>query len=83
VSKPDDADWFDKPSNVTLLVRLLVAACAALVAADAFHDRPAHGFEPVGWFAFHAGFGFVACVFLVLSAKELRRLVGRPESYYD
>jgi hypothetical protein len=36
------------------------------------------------WFAFYAVFGFVACVALVLAAKEiLRRLVKRPEDYYE
>ena len=28
-------------------------------------------------------YGFVACVFLVLMAKLLRRILMRPEDYYD
>ncbi len=28
-------------------------------------------------------FGFVACVALVLTAKALRRILRRPEDYYE
>jgi hypothetical protein len=28
-------------------------------------------------------YGFVACVLLVLTAKALRRLLKRPEDYYE
>jgi hypothetical protein len=34
-------------------------------------------------FGFYGWFGFVACVALVLIAKQLRRIVMRPEDYYD
>ena len=45
-----------------------------------------HKHEDVGFAAtigFYAVFGFVACVVLVLTAKGLRRLLMRPEDYYD
>jgi hypothetical protein len=32
---------------------------------------------------FYAIFGFVACVMLVLGAKQLRNIVMRKEDYYD
>ena len=32
---------------------------------------------------FYGIYGFVGCVFLVLAAKELRKLVMRSEDYYD
>ena len=32
---------------------------------------------------FYAGYGFVACVLLVLIAKEMRKLLMRREDYYD
>ena len=35
------------------------------------------------WFGFHGFFGLVACVGLVLAAKLLRRVISRPENYYD
>ena len=43
-----------------------------------------HGeFSVEHWFGFHGLFGFVACVGLVLTAKALRRILMRPEDYYD
>ena len=35
------------------------------------------------WWGFYGIYGFVGCVFLVLAAKELRKLVMRREDYYD
>ena len=34
-------------------------------------------------FGFYAIFGFVACVGLVLAAKELRKFLKRDEDFYD
>jgi hypothetical protein len=34
-------------------------------------------------FGFYAIYGFVACVLLVVIAKELRKLLMRDENYYD
>ena len=33
--------------------------------------------------AFYAFYGFVACVLLVLIAKEMRKVLMRKEDYYD
>jgi hypothetical protein len=41
----------------------------------------AHGWESL-W-GFYAVYGFAACVLLVLLAKQLRKLLKRPEDYYD
>ena len=35
------------------------------------------------WFGFFSLYGFVACVSLVLAAKQLRKIVMRDEDYYD
>ena len=60
----------------------LVSACLLVVAADLFYQKHAHyGFER--WLGFDAVFGFVSCVFLVLAAKRLRRILKRSEDYYD
>ncbi len=74
--------WLDEPRNVTTIVRLLVAVCVALVVADFFYHKHTHyGAEKLpGFFAF---FGFVSAVFLVLTAKQLRRILMRDEDYYD
>jgi membrane protein YdbS with pleckstrin-like domain len=73
---------FDKPENVRRLLRLLYLACALLLAADLFVRRHVvHDWESL-W-GFYALYGFTACVLLVLLAKQLRKLLKRPEDYYD
>jgi hypothetical protein len=73
---------FDKPENVRRLLRALYLACALLLAADLFiHRHVIHAWESL-W-GFYGLYGFVACVALVLLAKELRRILKRPEDYYD
>jgi hypothetical protein len=53
-----------------------------LALADLFYTKHVHyAFE--NRFAFYGLFGFVACFFLVLAAKELRKVVMRREDYYD
>ena len=55
---------------------------AATVAADLFYHK--HGHYPMEeWIGFHAVYGFVSCVGLVLAAKSMRRLLKRDEDYYD
>ncbi|MCG6900225.1 MAG: hypothetical protein LJE75_09515 [Gammaproteobacteria bacterium] len=73
---------FDKPENVRRLLRVLYLACALLLAADLFvHRHVEHDWESL-W-GFYAGFGFAACVSLVLIARQLRKLLKRPEDYYE
>jgi peptidoglycan/LPS O-acetylase OafA/YrhL len=74
--------WLDSPRNVTQLYRGLWVVGIALVAAELLvhkHEEPAFA----GWFGFYALFGFAACVALVLTAKALRRILKRPEDYYE
>lgn len=76
--------FFDKKRNVDILFYLLCAVCAALVAVDllhAYHKHAHFSFEEFP--AFHAGFGFLAYVGLVVTATQLRRLLKRREDYYD
>ncbi len=76
------AYWLDSKQNVDLLVRCLYVACGALIAVDFL--VPKHGpFGVEHAFGFYGWFGFVACIGLVLAAKQLRRLLMRPEKYYD
>lgn len=73
---------FDDPRVVRLVIRGLVVLCAVLVLLDfVIHRHIVHPWEEV--FAFYAIFGFVACVVLVLLAKQLRKVVMRSENYYD
>jgi hypothetical protein len=74
--------WLDDPRNVDKIVYALYAVCALLLLIDPLVEK--HGpFEIEHWWGFYGIFGFVGCVFLVLAAKGLRRIVMRPEDYYD
>jgi hypothetical protein len=83
--RPDPNDktyWLDDPRNVDRLVYGFYVVCGALLVIDFF--VPKHGpFAIEHVFAFYGIFGFVACVALVLIAKQLRRVLMRSEDYYD
>lgn len=74
---------FDKPENVTRVLRIFFATLVILLGVDFFMHK--HAFFPwEEWPEFYAIFGFVACVVLVLTAKYiLRPLVKRDEDYYE
>jgi hypothetical protein len=74
--------WLDNPRNVTRLYRGLWAVGLVLVLLDAV----VHRHEDIDFAAtptFYAVYGFFACVLLVLAAKALRRVLKRPEDYYE
>jgi hypothetical protein len=74
--------WLDRSENVTKLYRAVWAIGIVLVAAGfAVHWHEDFGFA--GWFGFYAAYGFFACVALVVTAKALRRVLMRPEDYYE
>ena len=81
-SRKDRSSWLDEPRNVTRLYRGLLVVCALLLLADLFYDKHTH-FAFESWFGFFGVFGFVAFVFAVMAGKQLRRIVGRKEDYYD
>lgn len=73
---------FDKPQNVWRLLWLLYLICALLLVTDlVYHRHTVHDWESL-W-GFYGLYGFVACITLVLTAKWLRRILKRPEGYYD
>ena len=74
--------WLDDLRNVDKIVYALYATCGLLLVIDPFVHK--HGpFAIEHWFGFYGIFGFVACVALVLAAKQLRRILMRSEDYYD
>lgn len=74
--------WLDAPRHITWIVWALTGLCVALVAADFFYDKHGHfAFEQIP--GIHAAIGFAAYVTLVLSAKQLRKLIKRDEDYYE
>jgi len=74
--------WLDEPRNVTKVFYTLVAVCALLLVADPLVHKHGH-FAWEGWFGFHGLYGFFGSVFLVLTAKQLRRILMRKDDYYD
>lgn len=78
----DKRHVFDNPANVKRLLWALAAACIGLLLADfVVHRHVIHPWE--GLPGFYALYGFVACVLLVLIAKEMRKLLMRDEDYYE
>ena len=73
--------FFDHPGNVKKVLRVFYVICAGLLLADfVVHRHVVHDWE--GFPGFYALYGFVACVLLVLIAKEMRKLLMRGEDYY-
>ncbi|MPY80204.1 MAG: hypothetical protein GEV04_17445 [Actinophytocola sp.] len=67
---------------MTRIVYGLYAVCAALLVAELVIGRKAE-FGIEAWFGFYAVLGFIAYCGIVYAAKALRRLVRRPETYYQ
>jgi predicted dienelactone hydrolase len=80
---PLPPSWFEK--NVGGIVRGLVVICVLLLVADlVFHfvgHKHVH-FDWEAWPGLYAAAGFVSYVGLVLTAKQLRKLLMRPEDHY-
>lgn len=73
---------FDDRRNVRRLLWLLYTACAIVLGADfVVHRHVVHPWE--GMFGFYAIYGFVACVVLVLTATQLRKVLRRREDHYE
>ena len=63
-------------------MRGFYAICILLVVADfILHRHIGLPWEEIP--AFYAIYGFIACVVLVMIAKEMRKIVMRKEDYYD
>jgi len=79
---------FDDPKNVKRLLRGFFGICIVLVVIDlvdfALHLHLRHvDHKWEGLPGFYAIYGFVACVLLVVIAKQMRKVLMRGEDYYD
>ena len=82
MAKTDKTHMFDSPRNVKRAIYALFAVSALSLAGDFFIERHVdHPWESL--FGFYSLYGFVACVLLVLVAKEMRKILMRREDYYD
>jgi hypothetical protein len=78
----EDRRWLDDPRNVTRIVYGLAGLCALALLADFFYlKHPFFDIEEIH--GFYAVYGFVVSAALVLTAKQMRKVVGRPEDYYE
>ncbi len=74
--------WIDDMRNVYKIFWALVVVCGLLMLSDLFiHKHTTFGFQ--GWFGFFGLFGFCLSFLLVLTSKQLRKIVMRDEDYYD
>lgn len=74
--------FFDDPANLKKVLKIFYALCAGLLLIDfVYHRHVTHSWE--GLWGFYGVFGFVACVVLVLVAKEMRKVLMRDENYYE
>ncbi|WP_394173643.1 hypothetical protein [Thalassotalea litorea] len=74
--------FFEKPENISMILKVFYVICVLLVAADFIvHRHIYHDWENIP--AFYAIYGFVGCVILVLIAKVMRKILMREETYYD
>lgn len=79
---PGPRHWLDEPRNVRLLWRGFLGVLALTVLAEfAVHLHPVFAIDAV--FGFHAWFGLLACLAMIVGAKVLALVLKRPDSYYD
>lgn len=82
---PDGAErrhFFEKPENLRWFFGAFYVLCAVLVALDfVVHRHAEHPWEHL--LDFYPLYGFLGISVLVIAAKGLRRVVMRPEDYYD
>ncbi len=79
----DEKKYFlDDPRNVQRLLYVFYLICALSIFAEFFIKRYVdHPWEAL--FGFYGIYGFFACIFLVLVATQVRKLIMRREDYYD
>jgi hypothetical protein len=77
----------DRPETVKRLFNVFYFMCVALVAAEVLLATApiehAHPLEVRMRFLVYPVYGFVSFWFLVLVARPMRKLLIRPEDYYD
>jgi hypothetical protein len=75
--------WLDERKNVNKIIYGLYIVCGVVALIDLFPYKHHLHFSFENWPGFFSLYGFIACVSLVLAAKQLRKVVMRDEDYYD
>lgn len=82
MNQKEASHWLDKKSTHRLIIGILVISCFALFAFDFVYHKHGHfDFEHIP--GFYGVYGFISYCFIVLSAKQMRKLIGRKENYYE
>ena len=78
---PAGGSRISRPGTIRALWIVFIVVLALTVAAELLvHLHPRFRLE--GWFGFHAAWGFLSCVAMVLVANLLGFFLRRPEDYY-
>ncbi len=75
-------NWFYRKSSIKKLWIGAIVILALTVLAEVFVVLHPH-FKVEGFFVFHAIYGFLTCVAMVIFAKVLGFLIKRKDDYYD
>jgi hypothetical protein len=75
-------NWFYRESSIKKLWIGAIVILALTVLAEVFVTLHPH-FKVEGLFGFHALYGFLTCVAMVVFAKVLGYLIKRKDDYYD
>ena len=75
-------NWFYQKGAIKKLWIGAAIVLALTVLLEFFVDLHPH-FKVEAYFAFHAVYGFLACVIMVLFAKLLGYFIKRKDDYYD
>ena len=81
----DQSGWADKPKNVSRIIWGLVITCILLliIGESPLVHKHAHFDIEIAVPFFYAIFGFIAYCCIISGAILMRKLVMRPEDYYD
>ena len=74
--------WLARPETIRKVWAVFIAVLAATVGAEFFVEHDAD-FGIDGTFAFYAWYGLIACVALIVIAKQLGFLLKRADNYYE
>jgi hypothetical protein len=81
-ASPAPSHWLDDPRHIKLLWRGFIAVLALTVGAEFLVHLHPH-FEVEGLFGFHAAYGFIVCLLMIIAAKGLGLFIKRSDRYYD
>ncbi|HUP51779.1 MAG TPA: hypothetical protein VM198_04850 [Longimicrobiales bacterium] len=79
--------WMDRPEAVKRFLTVFYVVCAVLLVAELLllgaESAHPHPLEERMRFLVYPVYGFISFWFLVLVAKPMRKLLIRPEDYYE